>query len=72
MKVSMRLFPPEELIKCDMLDDPVSAILEGTCFWALADDGTASVETLPDGCAPRPGVGYLLRRGTMCELVHRR
>jgi AraC-like DNA-binding protein len=63
----MRHFPPEELIKCDMLHDPVSAILEGTgmlircaspalrfylgCFWALVGEAPASVETLPDGCA---------------------
>jgi hypothetical protein len=55
----MRLFAPEELIKCDMLDDPVSAILEGTgmhvryappplrpylgFFWALAGE-RASVD----------------------------
>jgi hypothetical protein len=59
MNLSMRLFAPEELIKCDMLDDPVSAILEGTgmhvryappplrpylgFFWALAGE-RASVD----------------------------
>src|SRR5580700_5319667 len=67
MQLSMRLFAPEELIKCDMLHEPVSAILEGTgmlvrcaspalrsylgCFWALVGEAPASVETLPDGCA---------------------
>jgi AraC-like DNA-binding protein len=122
----MRLFSPEELIKCDMLDDPVSAILEGTgmivrcpslplatylgCFWAFPAEPPASVKTLPDGCAQfvvewtggaspaafiggprshpshyrkpplrkiigvrlRPGVGYLLLRRPMCDLVNRR
>jgi len=50
-----------------MLDDPVSAILEGTgmivrcpappldrylgCFWTFPEEPPASVKTLPDGCA---------------------
>jgi len=63
----MRLFLAEELIKCDMLGDPVSAILDGAgitvrcappplrrylgCFWEFAGERAVAVETFPDGCA---------------------
>ncbi len=63
----MHLSVPEELIKCDMREEPVSAILNGTgmlvrcappplqsylgCFWSLPGEAPAAVATLPDGCA---------------------